>query len=76
MRRVTPALLATLIALTLVSTASGEDKLKRATYTVTTKNLSVALSAHSSIPLTLGYWTAEGAEIEVTSVEGSTAGLQ
>jgi len=60
----------------VVSGVFAQDKSKKAVYTVTTKNLSVALAAHSSIPSTLGYWNAEGADIEVTSVEGSTAGLQ
>src|SRR2546427_7200585 len=45
-------------------------------YTLTTKDVSVGLSAHPSIPLTLGYWKAEGLDVEVTTLEGSTAGLQ
>ena len=66
-----------LLAIALVATGVlAQDKSKRAVYTVTTKNLSVALAAHSSIPSTLGYWNAEKTDIEVTSVEGSTAGLQ
>jgi NitT/TauT family transport system substrate-binding protein len=66
-----------LLLIALVATGVlAQDKSKKAVYTVTTKNLSVALAAHSSIPSTLGYWNAEGADIEVTSVEGSTAGLQ
>ena len=45
-------------------------------YTLTTKDVSVGLSAQTSIPLTLGYWKAEGLEVEVTTLEGSTAGVQ
>jgi len=45
-------------------------------YTLTTKDVSVGLSAQTSIPLTLGYWKAEGLDVEVTTLEGSTAGLQ
>jgi NitT/TauT family transport system substrate-binding protein len=61
----------------LVTSSLGQDKARqKAIYTVTTKNVSVALSAHSSIPLTLGYWGAEGVDLYVTSIEGSTAGLQ
>jgi NitT/TauT family transport system substrate-binding protein len=75
-RRRALAALAALTVLALAAASLAEDKPKKAVYTVTTKNLSVALSAHSSIPLTLGYWSAEGVDIEVTSVEGSTAGLQ
>src|SRR5438093_482550 len=45
-------------------------------YPLTTKDVSVGLSAHTSIPLTLGYWKAEGLDVEVTTLEGSTAGLQ
>lgn len=76
MRR--PALVA-LAALAIAGLATGstaQDKPRKAVYTITTKNLSVALSAHTSIPSTLGYWTAEGLDVEVTAVEGSTAGLQ
>ena len=45
-------------------------------YTLTTKDVSVGLSAHTSIPLTLGYWKAENLDVEVTTLEGSTAGVQ
>jgi NitT/TauT family transport system substrate-binding protein len=76
MNRRAVVLLGVLAAVVVVTGVAAQDKVKKAVYTVTTKNLSVALAAHSSIPLTLGYWTAEGADIEVTSVEGSTAGLQ
>ncbi|HXJ84800.1 MAG TPA: ABC transporter substrate-binding protein [Candidatus Methylomirabilis sp.] len=76
MKRLALLALGILVVASLVAGASGQDKARKAVYTVTTKNLSVALAAHSSIPLTLGYWRAEGVDIEVTSVEGSTAGLQ
>jgi NitT/TauT family transport system substrate-binding protein len=49
---------------------------KKAIYTITTKDVSVGLSANSSIPQTLGYWKAEGLDLEVTTLEGSTAGIQ
>jgi NitT/TauT family transport system substrate-binding protein len=50
--------------------------LTKAVYTITTKDVSVGLSANSSIPLTLGYWKAEGLDVTVTTLEGSSAGLQ
>ncbi|PYN87399.1 MAG: hypothetical protein DMD87_15915 [Candidatus Rokuibacteriota bacterium] len=49
---------------------------KKAIYTITTKDISVGLSANSSIPQTLGYWKAEGLDLEITTLEGSTAGVQ
>ncbi len=76
MKRLAFVTLGVLVIAGLATGSSGQDKLKKAVYTVTTKNLSVALSAHTSIPLTLGYWSAEGVDIEVTAMEGSTAGLQ
>ena len=76
MRRHTLAAFGLLLIALVTTGVLAQDKSKKAVYTVTTKNLSVALAAHSSIPSTLGYWNAEGADIEVTSVEGSTAGLQ
>jgi NitT/TauT family transport system substrate-binding protein len=57
--------------------ASAQTRpLTKVVYTLTTKDVSVGLSAHTSIPLTLGYWRAEGLDVEVTTLEGSTAGLQ
>src|SRR5712691_9547135 len=77
MKRVSILTLGVLAVAGLVTGSLGQDKPRqRAIYTVTTKNISVALSAHTSIPLTLGYWGAEGVDMEVTSLEGSTAGLQ
>jgi NitT/TauT family transport system substrate-binding protein len=76
MKRHTLALCGLLAIALAVTGVLAQDKSRKAIYTVTTKNLSVALAAHSSIPSTLGYWNAEKTDIEVTSVEGSTAGLQ
>ena len=53
-----------------------QKTLKKAIYTITTKDISVGLSANSSIPQTLGYWKAEGLDLEITTLEGSTAGVQ
>jgi len=64
------ALLATGVAMAQQKTT------KKAIYTITTKDVSVGLSANSSIPETLGYWSAEGLDLEVTTLEGSTAGVQ
>src|SRR5262245_28017291 len=73
-RAVTSAVVA---ALLVTGIAIAQTKpLKKATYTITTKDVSVGLSANSSIPLTLGYWKAEGVDLDVTTLEGSTAGVQ
>jgi len=45
-------------------------------FAVTTKDISVGHSAHSSLPQALGYWKEEGLDVAVTSVEGSAAGMQ
>ncbi|HEV8439005.1 MAG TPA: ABC transporter substrate-binding protein [Methylomirabilota bacterium] len=77
MMRLAFLVLGVLAAAGLPASAVGQEKARqKAIYTITTKNISVALSAHTSIPLTLGYWNAEGVDIEVTTLEGSTAGLQ
>jgi NitT/TauT family transport system substrate-binding protein len=55
----------------------AQDKpLKKAVFAVTTKDISVGHSAHSSLPQALGYWKEEGLDVTVTSVEGSAAGMQ
>jgi len=66
-----------LVSLALAAAASAQNKpLTKVVYTLTTKDVSVGLSAHTSLPLTLGYWKAEGLDVEVTTLDGSTAGLQ
>src|SRR5206468_12675222 len=40
---------------------------KKAIYTITTKDISVGLSANSSIPQTLGYWRSEEHTSELQS---------
>jgi NitT/TauT family transport system substrate-binding protein len=63
--------------LLVTGAAIAEQKTpKKAIYTITTKDVSVGLSANSSIPQMLGYWKAEGLDVEVTTLEGSTAGIQ
>ena len=63
--------------LVLAGVVGAQQKpLKKAVYTITTKDISVGLSANSSIPETLGYWKAEGLDLEITTLEGSTAGIQ
>src|SRR5207245_2176772 len=64
-------------AVLITGAAVAQQKMpKKAIYTITTKDVSVGLSANSSIPQTLGYWKAEGVDLEVTTLEGSTAGVQ
>ena len=55
----------------------AQDKpLKKVVFAVTTKDISVGHSAHSSLPQVLGYWKEEGLDVTGTSVEGSAAGMQ
>ncbi len=63
-------------AVTAKHVVAQQKPLKKAIYTITTKDISVGLSANSSIPQTLGYWKAEGLDVEITTLEGSTAGVQ
>jgi NitT/TauT family transport system substrate-binding protein len=64
-------------ALVLVGAATAQRKTPiKVVYTITTKAVSVGLSANSSIPQMLGYWKGEGLDLEVTTLEGSTAGVQ
>ena len=59
------------------ATGLAQDKpLKKVVFAVTTKDISVGHSAHSSLPRALGYWKEEGLDVTVTSVEGSAAGMQ
>jgi NitT/TauT family transport system substrate-binding protein len=71
----------TLVALGLVAGAVGlggaqVKPLKKVVFAVTTRDISVGHAAHSSLPAVLGYWKAEGLDVEVTSVEGSASGMQ
>ena len=78
MKRVLVVMLSTVVLVVGgVGLGAGQDKaLKKVVFAVTTKDISVGHAAHSSIPAALGYWKAEGLDVEVTSVEGSAAGMQ
>lgn len=67
---------AVLLALVAGLGAAQDRPLKKVVFAVTTKDISVGHSAHSSLPSVLGYWKQEGLDVEVTSVEGSAAGMQ
>jgi NitT/TauT family transport system substrate-binding protein len=69
-------LAAVVLALVATGTSAQDKPLKKVVFAVTTKDISVGHSAHSSIPVALGYWKEEGLDVTVTSVEGSAAGLQ
>ena len=76
-RRVVWLVTALAALLTAVGVVVAQPKrVQKAIYTVTTKDISVALSANSSLPLTLGYWKADGLDVEVTSLEGAQNGVQ
>ena len=70
------AMLCVLAAAGVGVTGAQDKPLKKAVYTITTKDISVGLSANSSLPQTLGYWKADGLDLTITTLEGSTAGLQ
>ena len=65
-----------LLALTVGMGFAQDKPLKKVVFAVTTKDISVGHAAHSSLPAVLGYWKAEGLDVEVASVEGSAAGMQ
>jgi len=65
-----------LLAIWGVAGLAQDKPLKKVVFAVTTKDISVGHSAHSSIPRALGYWKEEGLDVMVTSVEGSAAGMQ
>jgi NitT/TauT family transport system substrate-binding protein len=68
---------AAVLAVGAVGLGGAQDKpLKKVVFAVTTKDISVGHAAHSSLPAVLGYWKAEGLDVEVASVEGSAAGMQ
>ena len=76
-RPIVMTLAAVVIALGAAGMGAAQDKpLKKVVFAVTTKDISVGHAAHSSLPVALGYWKAEGLDVEVTSVEGSASGLQ
>ena len=76
MKRVSILALLGLVLAAAGIVAAQDKPLKKVVFAVTTKDISVGHAAHSSIPAALGYWKAEGLDVEVTSVEGSAAGMQ
>ena len=70
------AIVGVLLAILGAGGLAQDKPLKKVVFAVTTKDISVGHSAHSSLPLTLGYWKDEGLDVAVTSVEGSAAGMQ
>lgn len=75
-RLITLSVVATVLAALAASGLAQDKPLKKVVFAVTTKDISTGHAAHSSLPKVLGYWKDEGLDVEVTSVEGSTAGLQ
>ena len=73
MRRITLSLCSLTILFGLGHQANAQEKV---VYAVTTSNISVGHAAQSSIPLTQGYWKAEGLDVEVVGLSGATAGIQ
>jgi NitT/TauT family transport system substrate-binding protein len=70
------AIVGVLMAIWGVAGLAQDKPLKKVVFAVTTKDISVGHSAHSSLPQALGYWKEEGLDVTVTSVEGSAAGMQ
>jgi NitT/TauT family transport system substrate-binding protein len=61
---------------TLFSLVDHAIAAEKVVYAVTTSNISVGHAAQSSIPLTEGFWKAEGLDVEVVGLSGATAGIQ
>jgi NitT/TauT family transport system substrate-binding protein len=78
MKRITTGavLLGALLAIWGAAGLAQDKPLRKVVFAVTTKDISVGHSAHSSLPQALGYWKEEGLDVMVTSVEGSAAGMQ
>ena len=70
------AIMGALLAIWGAAGLAQDKPLKKVVFAVTTKDISVGHSAHSSLPQVLGYWKEEGLDVTVTSVEGSAAGMQ
>lgn len=70
------AIVGALLAIWVAAGLAQDKPLKKVVFAVTTKDISVGHSAHSSLPQALGYWKEEGLDVTVTSVEGSAAGMQ
>ncbi len=70
------AIMGVLLAIWGAAGLAQDKPLKKVIFAVTTKDISVGHSAHSSMPKALGYWKEEGLDVTVTSVEGSAAGMQ
>ena len=77
MKRSIVVMVAAVVLVVAAGLSLAQDKpLRKVVFAVTTKDISVGHSAHSSLPQALGYWKQEGLDVEVASVEGSAAGLQ
>ena len=70
------AIVGVLLAIWGAAGLAQDKPLKKVVFAVTTKDISVGHSAHSSLPQVLGYWKEEGLDVTVMSVEGSAAGMQ
>jgi NitT/TauT family transport system substrate-binding protein len=70
------AIVGVLLAIWGAAGLAQDKPLRKVVFAVTTKDISVGHSAHSSVPQALGYWKEEGLDVMVTSVEGSAAGMQ
>src|SRR5438876_775391 len=76
MKRIAAALIGCVLMVWGAAGLAQDKALKKVVFAVTTKDISVGHSAHSSLPQALGYWKEEGLDVTVTSVEGSVAGMQ
>ncbi|MBM3950235.1 MAG: ABC transporter substrate-binding protein [Rhodospirillales bacterium] len=64
-----------LAAVVIGGTAHAQQKTKLV-FAPTTTSITTGHAAHSSIPLSAGFWKEEGLEVEVIGLQGSTAGIQ
>src|SRR5207247_4401803 len=73
MKRIAAALIGCVLMVWGAASLAQDKALKKVVFAVTTKDISVGHSAHSSVPQALGYWKEEGLDVTVASVEGSAA---
>ena len=65
-----------ILAAFVIGGAAHAQQTTKLVFAPTTTSITTGHAAHSSIPLTAGFWKDEGLEVEVIGLQGSTAGIQ
>ena len=69
-------LFALILAVSVIGGAARAQERTKLVFAPTTTSITTGHAAHSSIPLSAGFWKEEGLEVEVIGLQGSTAGIQ